>query len=76
MRAIKPLAHAPLSPLEIERLEVESIEAIRVHAPDADRARLVLRMTWELRKARGTLDHQEMSQREIDDEIAMLRGQS
>lgn len=70
------LANSPLSVLEIERLEIAAIESIRVHAQDHDYARLILRMTSEIRKARGIWDHVEMTDREIDDELAMARGES
>ena len=78
LRECTTLANSPLSVPEIEHLELASIEVVRASSgPDRDRARLMLRMTSEIRKARGIWDQDaEMTQREIDDEIAMLRGQS
>ncbi len=71
------LANSPLSVLEIERLEIAAVEAIRLQAPkDLEFARVILRATAEIRKARGLWDHVEMTDREIDDELAMVRGQS
>lgn len=78
LRECTALANSPLSILEIEHLELSAIEAVRASVgPGCDSAKLILRMTSEIRKARGLWDHDgEMTQREIDDELAMIRGQS
>lgn len=80
LRECTALANSPLSLLEMERIELAAIEEIRSGAGSVnrDQARLVLRMTSEIRKARGLWDSDEqaMTEREIDDELAMIRGQS
>lgn len=78
LRECTALANSPLSLLELERLELAAIESVRERKPDVDYAKIILRMTSEIRKARGIWDSddQALTQREIDDELAMLRGQS
>lgn len=79
MRECTALANSPLSLSipELERLELSAIEAVRESGPGCDSAKLILRMASEIRKVRGLWDHDgDMTQREIDDELAMLRGQS
>lgn len=78
LRECTALANSPLSLLELERLELAAIESIREQKSDVDYAKIILRMTSEIRKARGLWDSDEMAmtEREIDDELAMIRGQS
>lgn len=72
--ALTELANAPLEQREMDMLELQAIRVLvdRV-VDDMPHARQVLRMTAEIRKARGTWAAQELSTREIDDEIAYLR---
>jgi hypothetical protein len=77
-RELAALANAPLSVTDIEMLELEAIETV-MHGGDGMRlrqAKLILRATAEIRKRRGIWDATEMTERDIDDEIAMLRGKS
>lgn len=79
LRECTALANSPLSILEIERMEVAAIEAVRAASgEERERAKLTLRMTSEIRKARGLWDSDEteMTESEIQDELAMMRGQS
>lgn len=68
------LANAPLEQREIDMLELQAMRVLvdRV-VDDMPHARQVLRLTAELRKTRGTWAAQELTTREIDDEIAYLR---
>ena len=76
-RVLSACANTRLSIADLELLELEAIEIImRPNDPQRDRAKRVLSATAEIRKARGIWDAHEMSERDIDDEIAMLRGRS
>lgn len=70
-------ATQPLSLHDIELLELESIEILtRQDTSQHERAKQILRMAAEIRKARGVWDEKTLTQEEIDREIAMLRGAS
>jgi len=68
------LANAPLTQREIAMLELQAVRVLidRV-VDDMPHARQVLRMTAEIRKARGTWDDLVLTTQEIDEEIAHLR---
>lgn len=76
-RELMALAHAPLDLASIERLELEAIDAMMYGTGEPrERAKLVLRMTSEIRKSRGCWDETELMQREIDDEVASVRARN
>lgn len=74
-RELAALANAPLQIADLELLEVEAVDAMVNAGPGSrrDRAKLTLRMTAEIRKARGLWDHEELTEREVDAQFADLR---
>ncbi len=70
-------ANIPLTMEELERVELAAIDIMtRPDDPQRDRASMALRMAAEIRKARDCWDEQALTDREIDSEIAEIRGLS
>lgn len=73
-RELLDLANSPLDQREMDMLELQAMRVLVDRmVDDIPHARQVLRLTAEIRKARGTWDAKDLSTREIDEEIAHLR---
>lgn len=71
------LANSPMSLHELEYMELGAIESMmRPDDPGRARAKVILRMTAEIRKARGQWHESVLTDNEIDNEIAEIRGLS